>query len=194
VLVGIRLYSDSAVDNGAWEGNPDDYRQAPMDDANLRALDEEELLGREEQEAIRREEAARNAYERKKAEERAAYEARERERLARPVNEGDRGYISILGLSLKTDPVSAMVDGRLMTGMLMGGTLPQSNARAAGLKNGDIIIEVQGDPVASRDDVARGLRRARVDGVGAVTLRVLKGGTDPQFIPVELFPLPIPYD
>lgn len=60
-----------------------------------------------------------------------------------------------------------------------------SDASVKGLKAGDIILEVQGQPVKSPDDVAAGVKKAGEAGRKAVLLRV-KQGDSVRFVAVQL--------
>jgi serine protease Do len=62
-----------------------------------------------------------------------------------------------------------------------------SDAAAKGLKTGDIILEVQGEQVASPADVEAGVKKAKDLGRKAVLLRV-KSGETVRFVAVQLKP------
>mgnify|MGYP001802814256 CR=1 FL=1 len=60
-----------------------------------------------------------------------------------------------------------------------------SDAARKGLKEGDVILEVQGIEVSSSDDVVKGIKRANDRKRPAVLLHV-KSGNDKRFVAVQL--------
>jgi hypothetical protein len=77
---------------------------------------------------------------------------------------GQRGEGSRLGLSL--------TPGEGGGGAVVAAVEPNSRAAQLGFQPGDVIIDVEGKPVSSAQDVRRAMRDARADGKNAVVVRV----------------------
>ena len=90
-----------------------------------------------------------------------------------------------LGLAGQTVPLPRRVvrffELPKASGVLVTGTEPDSPARAAGLRDGDIILEVAGIPLAGVDDLQRFVTDARV---GVETPLVVLRGVDRVTIPI----------
>jgi len=63
------------------------------------------------------------------------------------------------------------------------GVDPNGPAAAAGVEAGNVILDIGGKPVTSREDVVKQLQEAKAQGRGNVLLRV-KAGTATQFVAV----------
>jgi serine protease Do len=77
---------------------------------------------------------------------------------------GDRSDRQRLGLSLQL--------GGSDQGVVVAAVEPNSRAAELGFKAGDVIVEVDGKPVSSPQDVRDALRNARADSKSSVTVRV----------------------
>lgn len=84
-----------------------------------------------------------------------------------------------LGLSLK--PSEADSEG----GAVIAEVNEDSDAARKGLKSGDTILEVQGVPVKSADDVVKGVQKAQNDDRGAVLMHI-QSGNSKRFVAVRL--------
>ena len=84
-------------------------------------------------------------------------------------------------LGLSVTPVS----GGKTEGVAISEVTSGSDAAEKGLKAGDIIVEAQGQKVASAADVEAGIKKAKSDGRSAVLLRV-KSGDQLRFVGVKL--------
>ena len=97
--------------------------------------------------------------------------------------------LSQLGLSLATPPAptgkSAAKNGGAVAGVLITDVDAASDAASKGLKAGDIILDVQGQTVATPADVETGVKNVSASGRPAVLLRV-KSGDNVRFIAVQL--------
>ena len=96
--------------------------------------------------------------------------------------------LSQLGLSLATPPAakSAAKNGAAaVAGVLITEVDATSDAASKGLKAGDIILDVQGQTVASPADVETGVKNVSASGRPAVLLRV-KSGDNVRFVAVQL--------
>jgi serine protease Do len=87
-----------------------------------------------------------------------------------------------LGLTLA--PASS-VAGAGAQGVVITGVDPNGAAADAGFKNGDVILDVAGKPVASPADVRKALADARGDGRKNVLMRV-KSGEGTRFVAIPL--------
>jgi serine protease Do len=87
-----------------------------------------------------------------------------------------------LGLSLTL--VTAQ-PGEAQEGVAISDVKADSDAATKGLKTGDVILEVQGQKVATPADVSAGVKRAAEGGRPAVLLRV-KSGDVVRFVAVQL--------
>ena len=87
-----------------------------------------------------------------------------------------------LGLSLT--PVTAR-GGEAGDGVVISDVKSESDAATKGLKTGDVILEVQGEKVATPADVSAGVKKATDGGRRAVLLRV-KSGDVLRFVAVQL--------
>jgi serine protease Do len=87
-----------------------------------------------------------------------------------------------LGLSLTTVTARA---GEPQEGVAISEVKSDSDAASKGLKSGDVILEVQGEKVATPDDVSAGVKKATANGRRAVLLRV-KSGDVLRFVAVQL--------
>ena len=82
-----------------------------------------------------------------------------------------------LGLSL--------APGKVKEGVAIAEVEQSSDASEKGLKAGDVILEVGGTAVASAEDVAAGIQKAKEAGRKAVLLKV-KSGDQNRFVAVQL--------
>ncbi len=87
-----------------------------------------------------------------------------------------------LGLSLAPASVLGKDD---VVGVLVTKVAKGSEAEDKGLKEGDIILEVGGNKVASPSDVLQGVDEAKKQGRKAVLMHLKQGDQD-QFIPLKL--------
>ena len=87
-----------------------------------------------------------------------------------------------LGLSLAPASVLGKDDQK---GVLITKVTKGSEAEDKGLKEGDIIVEVGGNKVASPSDVLQGVDEAKKQGRKAVLMHLRQGDQD-QFIPLKL--------
>lgn len=71
------------------------------------------------------------------------------------------------------------------TGIVIKDVDNDSDAAGKGLRAGDVILEVQGQPVKVANDVVAGLKKARDDGRKAVLLRIKQGETV-RFVAVQI--------
>lgn len=88
--------------------------------------------------------------------------------------------LSQLGITLM--PARA---GGTKEGVAIAEVDPQSDAAEKGLKAGDIIMEVSGQPVAAPDDVVGGVKKAQELKRSAVLLHI-KSGDQKRFVAVQL--------
>ena len=88
-----------------------------------------------------------------------------------------------LGISLSQPPVAKA--GVVREGVPISEVDPASDAAAKGLSKGDLILEVQGQPVKSVADVEAGVKAAQTAGRRAVLLRV-KSGEVIRFVAVQI--------
>lgn len=86
-----------------------------------------------------------------------------------------------LGLALKA--VAGKGEGE--QGVQITDVDDESDAARKGLKEGDIILEIQGVVVSSADDVIAGIKQAKEKGRPAVLLHV-QSGNDKRFVAVQL--------
>jgi serine protease Do len=87
-----------------------------------------------------------------------------------------------LGLSLAPASVLGKDD---VSGVLVTKVAKGSEAEDKGLKEGDIILEVGGNKVASPSDVLQGVDEAKKQGRKAVLMHLKQGDQD-QFVPLKL--------
>lgn len=85
-------------------------------------------------------------------------------------------------LGLKLSPVGT--DG-VKDGVAIAEVDAQSDAAQKGLKQGDVILEVQGEVVKNADDVVAGVKKARDLGRKAVLLHV-RTGQQKRFVALQL--------
>ena len=88
--------------------------------------------------------------------------------------------LSQLGITLM--PARA---GGTKEGVAIAEVDPQSDAAEKGLKAGDVIMEVSGQPVAAPDDVVGGVKKAQELKRSAVLLHI-KSGDQKRFVAVQL--------
>jgi serine protease Do len=88
-----------------------------------------------------------------------------------------------LGMSLAAAP--APRGGGPREGVLINDVDSASDAAAKGLSKGDLILEVQGQPVKAVGDVETGVKQAKDAGRRAVLLRV-KSGDTVRFVAVQI--------
>ncbi len=95
--------------------------------------------------------------------------------------DGAAGQVSLAQLGL------TLLPARQGTGkdVVIAEVEPGSDAAQKGLKPGDIILEVQGQPVASPEDVVAGVKRAGDIGRKAVLLHV-KSAETKRFVAIQL--------
>lgn len=100
-----------------------------------------------------------------------------------PATKSAATELSQLGLSL------AAAGGRNAPkeGVMISDVESSSDAATKGLKSGDVILEVQGEQVASPADVEAGVKKAKELGRKAVLLRI-KSGENVRFVAVQLKP------
>ncbi|MGE5511231.1 MAG: Do family serine endopeptidase [Bacteroidota bacterium] len=110
--------------------------------------------------------------------------AKELARLEQEPSTPGATELSQLGISL-----SASAAGRNgpKEGVVISDVDSDSDAATKGLKTGDVILEVQGQQVASPADVEAGVRKAKELGRKAVLLRI-KSGDSIRFVAVQLKP------
>jgi serine protease Do len=92
--------------------------------------------------------------------------------------------LSQLGLSLTVSP-SARTAAGAKEGVVISDVNSSSDAATKGLRPGDVILEVQGQPVQSPADVEANVKKAKDGGRRAVLLRV-KSGDAIRFVAVQL--------
>jgi serine protease Do len=85
--------------------------------------------------------------------------------------------IGDLGLSL--------APGKVKEGVAIAEVEQGTDASEKGLKSGDVILEISGQPVMGSDDVISGLKKAKEMGRKTVMLKV-KSGDQNRFVPVRL--------
>lgn len=90
---------------------------------------------------------------------------------AQPAGAGER---KSLGAKVADAGKYALPGGTSVAGAFVGGVNPGSPAERAGLKAGDVIVEVDGMPIASADDLAAAL--SRLNG-NSVRLTLARGAT-----------------
>lgn len=98
-----------------------------------------------------------------------------------PVNPAST-ELSQLGISLASGKAAGGDEG-----VMISDVDNASDAAAKGLKNGDLILEIQGVVVAKPADVEAGVKKAKDAGRKAVLLRV-KSGEAVRFVAVQLKP------
>ncbi|MET4807450.1 DegQ family serine endoprotease [Limibacillus sp. MBR-115] len=106
-----------------------------------------------------------------------------------PMGEGsDGGKVEALGLTLSG------INGELraqfglpddIEGVVITDVDPSGNAAEKGLKPGDVILEVDQDPIATPDEVAKRITQSKEEGYRVVTLLVLRDG-DPSWVALRL--------
>lgn len=79
---------------------------------------------------------------------------------------------ALLGVSAQTGTVE--LDGATLTGAKVASVAPDSGAAKAGLKNGDVILSIDGDPVESSTSLVGQVRERTVD--QRVALSVVRDG------------------
>jgi serine protease Do len=99
---------------------------------------------------------------------------------APPPQESGATELTQLGVTLSNEKAANDAEG-----VTIKSVDNQSDAATKGLKAGDVIMEVQGQPVRSPDDVASGVKKARDANRKAVLLRV-KQGDNTRFVAVQL--------
>ncbi|MDX2157536.1 MAG: Do family serine endopeptidase [Hyphomicrobiaceae bacterium] len=103
---------------------------------------------------------------------------------APPAKEQGTTELTQLGLTLSTEAAGRNVkDGS--GGVVIKEVDGQSDAALKGLKSGDIILEVQGQPVRTADDVAAGVKKAQEANRKAVLLRI-KQGDGTRFVAIQM--------
>jgi serine protease Do len=93
---------------------------------------------------------------------------------------GGQTSLSQLGITLMPARQGAGKDG-----VVIAEVEPGSDAAQKGLKSGDIILEVQGQPVATAEEVLTGVKKAADLGRKAVLLHV-KSADNKRFVAVQL--------
>jgi serine protease Do len=110
---------------------------------------------------------------------------------AEPAPKPTSTEVGQLGLSLATAPApggpapGGKAGAAAGAGVAITDVDANSDAAAKGLKAGDIILDVQGQPVASPADVEAGVKNVKAAGRPAVMLRV-KSGEATRFVAVQL--------
>ena len=94
------------------------------------------------------------------------------------------------GLGLSLAPLDAPMRDRFsiaegVRGVVVTGVDPEGAAAAKGLSEGDVIVEVAQDPVASPSDVAERVEAARARGRSSV-LVLVQSGADLRFVPLPI--------
>lgn len=101
---------------------------------------------------------------------------------------GDAGSVDELGLTLSTitpdlrEKFSITED---VEGVVVTEVEPSGNAAEKGLQLGDVIIEVDQDPVSTPGEVAQRVTQSKNEGYRVVTLLVIRNG-DPSWVAVRL--------
>ena len=101
---------------------------------------------------------------------------------------GDAGSVDELGLTLSTitpdlrEKFSITED---VEGVVVTEVEPSGNAAEKGLQLGDVIIEVDQDPVFTPGEVAQRVTQSKNEGYRVVTLLVIRNG-DPSWVAVRL--------
>jgi serine protease Do len=94
---------------------------------------------------------------------------------------GDEGSRSRLGLSFQDmDSRIAQQTGLPQTGALIVDVQPGSPAERAGLRRGEVVVELNHRPVKNRDDLMHGLSDAKPS--STVLLRVVAPGNEGRFL------------
>jgi serine protease Do len=92
-----------------------------------------------------------------------------------------------LGLAPLTDDLRAKYSLDAGTkGVVVTEVDPASPAAEKGVKAGDVIVEIAQEPVASIDDVTKGIDKVKNAGGKAVLLRLEGGGGDMRFVALPL--------
>jgi serine protease Do len=92
-----------------------------------------------------------------------------------------------LGLAPLTDDLRAKYGLDAGTkGVVVTEVDPASPAAEKGIKAGDVIVEIAQEPVASIDDVTKGIDKVKNAGGKAVLLRVEGGTGDMRFVALPL--------
>jgi serine protease Do len=86
-----------------------------------------------------------------------------------------RGYLGIVPQDV-TPAIAKAFGVKEFTGALVGGVSPDSPAQKAGLNNGDIILELNGKPVADANELRMSVSMMAPG--TAVNLKVLRNGAD----------------
>jgi serine protease Do len=86
-----------------------------------------------------------------------------------------RGYLGIVPQDV-TPAIAKAFGVKEFTGALVGGVSPDSPAQKAGLKNGDIILELNGKPVADANELRMSISMMAPG--TSVNLKVLREGAD----------------
>ena len=82
-------------------------------------------------------------------------------------------YIGVQGQTISAD-IAIRYDLPVTEGAYISGVVPGSPADEAGLKNGDIVVEADGQPVESMDELIAAIRKKNVG--GKVSLTFYRGG------------------
>lgn len=90
--------------------------------------------------------------------------------------------LTMLGMSVAAAPAGR--PGAKAEGVVVKTVDASSDAAAKGLKSGDLILEIQGQPVSQPEDVVTGAKKAIESGRKAVLLRV-KQGDSIRFVAVQ---------
>ncbi|MDB5510254.1 MAG: protease Do [Hyphomicrobiales bacterium] len=98
----------------------------------------------------------------------------QQQRADRAPTQSERNAFTGLGLTLA--PATA-VEGAGRDGVVIAEVEPDSVAAQKGLKQGDVIVEAAGQPVARPSDVTAALAAVKKDGRRALLLRVKTGDT-----------------
>lgn len=92
--------------------------------------------------------------------------------------------LSQLGLSLTVSP-SARTAAGSKEGVVISDVVSSSDAATKGLRPGDVILEVQGQPVQTPADVEANVKKAKDNGRRAVLLRI-KSSEGTRFVAIQL--------
>ncbi|ODN43692.1 S1C family serine protease [Piscirickettsia litoralis] len=85
-----------------------------------------------------------------------------------------QGYVSRGWIGISAQSVKLEEGGKFAEGVLIAGVMPKGPAAKAGLKVGDILIDVNGKAVEDSDGLARSI--AELEPGATVDMKVLRGG------------------
>ena len=111
--------------------------------------------------------------------------------VATEKSEGGKGPVVATVLGLKLTAITPELRAKFgldakMKGVVVVEIDPQSPASQKSIKVGDVIVEAAQEPVASPEDVTRGIEKVKKAGRKAVLLRVEDGKGDLRFVAVPV--------